>query len=494
MNRRSMFLASAVAAALAVASALAANAETFSLQLKRLETVTDRSTGPPANYMFRGLMGQRFQRQIGVEVPGAPARADEEEFAKVITKEPSYNSKFPFRGVATLGTQKFGFVLDTDKPAAEADGDGNPPAVQHYNRLHFDLNGNGDLTDDPVIEALAPDNARYPRGYASFSFPRVDLTVEVDGAEIDYAFFFSGSSRSLSIDGKQQYQYVYASLNAAAYREGQIMVGGQKLRIVVTDFNSNGRFDDLAGPDPDIRYSDGSVYLRPGDMIFVDPQPQHGFSYDVTMSDTQHHLARTIPIDGRFYDLEITPAGDQLTVTPSPREVGHVSHPDHVYRGLVYGDLGVLKIASDDEGRARLPEGSWRLHSYTIDRTGYEPTDEQTDASPSLLQRLAGAMWGGGQPARTGPTRVSARMTGEHAAFDVRAGETAELQFGPPYTPQVSVAFLRDDQLSLDLSLVGVGGEVCSNLLVQGGRPAKPAFTIADPEGNIVHRGTFEYG
>jgi hypothetical protein len=119
MNRRWRFLASAVAVALAVASALAANAETFSLQLKRLETVTDRSTGPPSDAMFRGLMGQRFQRQVGVDVPGVPGRTEEEEFAKVITKEPSYNSKFPFRGVATLGTQKFGFVLDTDKPAPE---------------------------------------------------------------------------------------------------------------------------------------------------------------------------------------------------------------------------------------------------------------------------------------------------------------------------------------------------------------------------------------
>jgi hypothetical protein len=44
------------------------------------------------------------------------------------------------------------------------------------------------------------------------------------------------------------------------------------------------------------------------------------------------------------------------------------------------------------------------------------------------------------------------------------------------------------------MSLVGIGGEVCSNLIVDGGRPGKPAFTITDPDGKVVERGTFEYG
>ena len=36
------------------------------------------------------------------------------EFSKVISKEPSaYNSQHPFRGVAKLGSQHFGFVFDT---------------------------------------------------------------------------------------------------------------------------------------------------------------------------------------------------------------------------------------------------------------------------------------------------------------------------------------------------------------------------------------------
>jgi hypothetical protein len=318
--------------------------------------------------------------------------------------------------------------------------------------------------------------------------------VDVDGTKVDYAFFFSGSARSMQLAEEQYYQYLNASLDAAAYREGEITVDGQKLRIVVTDYNSNGRFDDLSGPDANVQYGDGSVYLRPGDMIFVNPGPQEAYAYDPTMSDSQHFVAKTIALGGRFYDLRITPAGDTLTVEPSTLEVGHVSNPQRGYRGMVYGDLGVLKITADAEGRAALPVGSWKLLSYTIDRTGDAQPEGQTGAAPSLLQTLANAVLSSAQPTRPRTTMVSARMVGDQAAFAVRSGETTELRFGPPYTPKVTASYLRGDQLSLGLSLVGVGGEACSNLVVNGARPPKPAFTITDPEGKVVASGNFEYG
>ena len=49
-------------------------------------------------------------------------------------------------------------------------------------------------------------------------------------------------------------------------------------------------------------------------------------------------------------------------------------------------------------------------------------------------------------------------------------------------------------QLSLDMSLVGSTGEICTNMMVNGGRPSKPEFTITDPKGKVVQQGSFEYG
>jgi hypothetical protein len=49
-------------------------------------------------------------------------------------------------------------------------------------------------------------------------------------------------------------------------------------------------------------------------------------------------------------------------------------------------------------------------------------------------------------------------------------------------------------QISLEMSLVGSAGEVCTNLMLSGGRPPKPQFTITDPDGKVVQQGSFEYG
>ena len=42
--------------------------------------------------------------------------------------------------------------------------------------------------------------------------------------------------------------------------------------------------------------------------------------------------------------------------------------------------------------------------------------------------------------------------------------------------------------------VVGSGGESVSNLVVDGYRPTKPEFTITDPKGEVVEKGSFEYG
>ena len=55
MRRWLIHAASAAAAWVAVASAMAAQAETCSLQIKRLEAASGRTTGPPADTMFRGV-------------------------------------------------------------------------------------------------------------------------------------------------------------------------------------------------------------------------------------------------------------------------------------------------------------------------------------------------------------------------------------------------------------------------------------------------------
>ncbi|MGD0898371.1 MAG: hypothetical protein ABR915_11085, partial [Thermoguttaceae bacterium] len=76
-------------------------------------------------------------------------------------------------------------------------------------------------------------------------------------------------------------------------------------------------------------------------------------------------------IDGRYYEAKFTAAGDALTLVPSRAAVGRVTSPHEGFHALLYGDQGTLKIACDKSHPAILPEGTWRLLSYTIEAFFY---------------------------------------------------------------------------------------------------------------------------
>ncbi len=174
-----------------------------------------------------------------------------------------------------------------------------------------------------------------------------------------------------------------------------------------------------------------------------------------------------------------------------------------------------------------VPEGKWKLLSYTITCTNpapakpavkaaerktaaKKPAEKAADAKKGsllgvLAKQLVETIAGGSdtlvaEPSSvSGPTIVSATATEKYKAATVRKGETIELPFGPPYTPTVTAMPYgtpkgEPAQLFLEMGLVGVGGERCTNLMVKGGRPGKPDFTITDPKGNVVQQGNFEYG
>lgn len=505
-----------------------AEAETCKLDIKKVEASGRVSS--PLDHMFRSTSAQGFFMQIGgpegrVVRPGDEGKP---EFSTLITKEPAkYEAEHPFRGVAKLGSRYYGFVLDsappqkaeekkegekkgTDAPDSEpvAESKEKPaPKLIPYSRLYFDLNHNGDLTDDEVIEAES--TRQYAVNYAQSMFPRADLTIDVDGTEVEYAFTMRVYTHSSG-----EFAYANASLSAAAYREGEITLDGKKYRVVIVDFNSNGMFNDESEVSDRIRGANGAVYPTQGDHLFVidpDSGALSGNPYDVSGNDALHYVAKLVNLGGKFHDLKIAPSGNELTLSPSSAATGFVTNPNKGYRAVVYGEGGFLKVVGDEEGRSPLPEGEWKLLSYTIDQTGFKEPEkpaeeaekkagEQADkASGSLLGVLLKAVTpsapGPAQP-RTGPTIVSARAKQDYKPVTVKKDETVELPFGPPYKPVVSAQYADQEerQVSLGLALVGIADEVCDNLMVNGNRPGKPRFSITTEDGKEVESGDFEYG
>lgn len=526
------------------AAAATAVAETAELEMKRLESRSSMQGMMPGtiDFYLRYGQGQNFFQHFGnenVRVMGPDGKPVDPKaaFTAVVKKEPAYQSKQPFFGVVTLGGKKYGFALDTatpdekkEKPKEEAkketkeedsDADGKAetkakpeasPAIA-YDRLIFDVNGNGDLTDDKPVEAMKTLGI-YPRNYANSEFPRVDLTLTVDEQKVEYAFFLRVHTYS-----SPDYSYASASLNSAAYREGEMTLEGKSRKIYLIDFNSNGRFDDriemlnTAGPND-------RLYPQYGDLLMIDPQtqsPQDFNYYEMTYGNGRQLVSKLASIDGKFYQMEVSPAGNKLTLEPSKAGLGAISNPSGDFRALIYNDDGaILTIVGQDGKPAPAPEGEWKLLSYTIDLTAQRreaerKAKEEAEKKPkegekkeaketSLLSALSKALGVGASsvsPSRvsSGSTMVQASATKASKAVKVVQGQTAEMAFGAPFKPVIAASPRSKGEAYLEMSLVGSAGEIVTNMTVDGGRPSEaPRFTIKDPKGNVAQEGKFEFG
>jgi hypothetical protein len=567
MKTWARYLLTAAAATVAAFAAYAvAGEETCNLEIKRLES---RTSYGPSDYIYRATSPQMFNAQIGPEGKSRINFGGQAEsaakFKEIVKKEPKYESDHPFRGVAKFGTQEFAFALDeavpesekkkaesedkktesedkdskskddnakTDdketksKPAKslagsllsalsspdqEAEAPKQPKAVG-YNRLYFDANHNGDLTDDKVIEAAAMPNRGLPANFRQFEFPRVDVTIDVAGTPVDYAFFLTGY-----VNASRDFSYADVRINSAAYREGDITLDGKKRHVVLIDFNSNGRFDDEYKISKNITRSGGQLYPEQGDMLLIDPnQGNMGYTspYEATSNSYQHYVSKMVDIDGRYYNLKISPAGDKLTLDPASVPLGKITNPNGRFNAMIYGDNGFLKISGEKDTPISIPEGQWKLLSYTIDLTNApepsKPEEKKDEAKKDeakensgllVLGRVLESLLGNSTPAAPPGRRftyVTAGATAKYKPVKVSQGETVEFPFGPPYKPLVSVQDIQgggeNKQASLAMTLVGSVGEVVSDMMVGGGRPPKPEFTIKDPKGEVVQSGNFEYG
>ncbi|NQU21974.1 MAG: hypothetical protein HQ567_11880 [Candidatus Nealsonbacteria bacterium] len=502
VSLRSVAGAAVILAIVAFVIGDSVRAETFSLELKRLESVSATAGNAAAPYA-RMAAGQSFHMQTGAANLRTyslvlPSSSTAASFSKVVTKEPkNYNSKNPFRGVATLGSGQYGFVFDC-KDDKSTD----------YGRLHFDLNHNGDLTDDKVLVGKSPET-KLPANYSMAEFPRIDLKIDVDGKKVDHAFFFGVYARTMTTTGarsgllvvppaeksssaetpapQKQSVFVTARLLPAAYREGKITLDGKARHLVLLDYNGNGRFDDLST----LRKSSTRVYPVSGDILLVDPEAA---TPGTPISRNRGQLAALTSIGDSFYNLAVTPAGDKLTLTSAP--TGKVTVAAKSFKATLHNDEQIIEIGSDESKPVALPVGEWKLASYTIDLTdSWKP--EEKPAEKSVLKTLAGSLAGTPPtPVRSRTTRIMVYGSKDAKPVKVVEGQTVALPFGPPMKTIVTASgTLKPGQLSrLSFSLVDAAGGKCGSLMVGGARPQPPEFTIKTPDGDEVAQGRFKWG
>lgn len=403
----------------------------------RLEAPKRKSRGKTValpDYILALTQPQRIVRQ-----PDGGGAA-EAEFRRLVKKEPKYVAPIPFRGTAKFGTQSFCFALDA--VAQKAAG---------YDRMYFDADGNGDLTDDPVVSAA---EAAQTGNVSQSRFPRVNVTLNAGGEKIEYAFLLS--TYCTQVNDKFN---AAVMLQAAMARDGYIVRGKKRTRVLLVDRNSNGRFDDGVSVQPN-----GTV--AEGDLLLINPNPKKAMASG-GMSADRNLVGKVICLGKNFHRMTVTPSGDKLQLSPIELAMGSVTCSSPAYRAVLTSDeYGVVVISGVKDQKIALAEGTWKVVCYTLDGSA-----------------------GSGRA-----TAVEATYGNSPPSVTVKKDETVALPFGGAFRAVVTAARAADGKVSLRLEIVGPSGERCRNILIGGGRPPKPRFVIKDGDDKIVHQGDFEYG
>jgi hypothetical protein len=405
----------------------------IAMKLVRLEIPKPKARGKsttPTSYLFNMIAPQQIYVKLG-----QGEESKDSPFSRAVTKEPEYTAPTPVRGVVKFGSRQYGFALDS-----------SGGKVQGYNKLYFDLDGNGDLTDDKPIASIAVNGAG---DMSQSQFPRMDIVVEDGDKKIETSFLPSVICRRTQTES-----YATVTFYSAAYREGNIAQGKKQTKLLLLDHNSNGRFDDAVSLRPD-----GTPIE--GDLLLINPNARMASS---EMGRGQNYINKTVCIGRDFYKMDIPPSGDSLKLSPVKFAMGNVINSSPAYRAVLFSkDFGVVAIGGTKDQKIPLPESTWKVMSCTV------------------------------QAGRPG-TMMTATCGPDSPPVTVKKGEDAQLPLGPPLHAVVTAMRAGPDKISLSLAIVGVGGERCTNLMVNKGRPPKPKFVIKDKDGKTVHQGCFEWG
>ena len=187
-----------------------------------------------------------------------------------------------------------------------------------YDRLYFDLSGNGDLTDDAPIDVpekdKTPESIKSEDGYvtASYVFPRVDLVIRAEGTQWEYSF-----SLRVETTTHEKDLSVGARLMPLAYRRGEIVLEGKRREICLIDWSVIGRFDMPVQFAPDGNGVEDFL-SQYGTEILFGPH----FSDLRYIGEHRQFLGKMNALGGKFYEVRVRPGGDELTVTPVCRSLG----------------------------------------------------------------------------------------------------------------------------------------------------------------------------
>jgi hypothetical protein len=407
-----------------------------------------------------------------------------------LKKEPKAVSAHALYGQCRESRDAAAFLFRLD----ESKGDG-----KGYDRLIVDMNQNGDLTDDPVIEreVLSKERKETPPDQVLWGPIPAPAGQKVAGARPVYfaqTYIFNGEllrrdlgTRNVNIPIGQ------LRLKAGWYLDTTVELNGVKQKMGVYDANSDLRLGE--GPQAVTYTNQGEKlwYFTDGDSLLVDADGSGTFDNDVFQSESCA-FGPIVYLGATPYKVALAADNTSLRVEPwteALAEVALVPHGDQVRSVTLAREQPdaswQLIRAGTADGKIKVPPGNYRL--YACDLLGKAALREQVMASgyQRTPRKPVSFTAGKGNSLPCGAP-LEIKVTAEKAKPRLPGFLSRE-----PTDSKVDSEF----ELSVDANVVGAGGEVYSTYLKKEKsweRPPKPAFTIADAQGKKVKDGNLEYG
>ncbi len=385
-------------------------------------------------------------------------------------KLPSFRAPNPLFSMVSLGGSRHLLVLDKKNPRAP-----------FYDRLFFDSNGDGDLTNDPVVKGRT-----FSRGLGFFyaTFPPLEVKLRLPGGPAPYRLEIRAHKRPSFRGGRRTGRSggiddVSLFMLTACDYTGTLRVGSRTYKLALADSNGNGIFGDRLHPNQATPLA--QEVSRKSDRLFLGPGPSLSPLEDLRTSGF-------LGIEGLLYQVRFNQPRGKLLLEPLPAPRGRLAFPLAPDRIKLFGLEGAPDILYLEAGREiRVPLGSYRLGCYVLSRK-----DD------------GGNIW-----------TLKAKAPPSAPPVKAREDKAEMLFFGPPYTPVVRVRArfprrLRRRKVTahLEFGVLGSGGEEVFFLSSPANRPSsiprskklpdlprEPAFTILELPGETqVASGNFEYG
>lgn len=381
---------------------------------------------------------------------------------------PDTVGKYPLYALIKMGDQDRVVMLDR-KNADD----------KFYTRLRIDLNGNGDLKDDPEVTTISSDASPNARLMAQ----NIQFTAKVGGKELPYAAmlsaycFDSDQLANADLSSGDTRQYMYCVMQSACTYAGGFDLDGKHYEVRLADGLLNGRFDDTlqkstdkgaqaaSGRQPLVTQADRLYITGEGSITNHDGQP----------------LGKYLVIGDKLFSVKIDQAAGMMDLEPAQGD-GSVQIPASLKRIALLGDGAEGSVSLfEPAAKVSLPAGQWRVASYQAERK-----DAQGD------------LW-----------RLTANGDSGVAPCTVAKGGAAELKAGEPFMPMVDIQTTGAGysmQAQMRFVVLDCNKAQMSGLSHEGNNtklalskqnpslPREPAWQAVTAEGEKVASGSFSYG